>query len=291
MGLTARQLDYDGFVEKFKPKLTTDDCMTPPRIYEAVRDWACVEYGIDPSSIVRPFWPGGDYVRFDYPEGCVVLDNPPFSQLAAICGFYVREGIPFLLFAPSLTCLSSRSVAMRVNHIVTDCGIVYENGAEVKTSFVTSFGYPEVFRTCPELTRRVNEVSDELRMEHHRQLPKYSYPDHVLTAAMGQRYARYGIDLRVRADECAHVSRLDSQRESGKAIFGGGLLLTDAKAAERAAAERAAAERAAAERAAAHRWPLSERELALVASLGDGGADAGTEQPELPLPRRCGDGW
>ena len=23
--------DYEGFVEKFKPKLTTDDCFTPPR--------------------------------------------------------------------------------------------------------------------------------------------------------------------------------------------------------------------------------------------------------------------
>ena len=33
------------------------------------------------------------------------------------------------------------------------------------------------------------------------------------------------------------------------------------------AAERAAAERAAAERAAAHKWELSNRELAIVASL------------------------
>lgn len=29
-------LDYAGFVEKFKPKKTTDDCITPDAVYEAV---------------------------------------------------------------------------------------------------------------------------------------------------------------------------------------------------------------------------------------------------------------
>ena len=28
--------DYDGFVEKFKPKKATDDCYTPPKIYDEV---------------------------------------------------------------------------------------------------------------------------------------------------------------------------------------------------------------------------------------------------------------
>lgn len=61
--------DYEGFVEKFKPKKTTDDCYTLPAVYEAVKDWACRRYGIDPACTVRPFWPGGDYERFDYPAG------------------------------------------------------------------------------------------------------------------------------------------------------------------------------------------------------------------------------
>ena len=68
--------DYEGFVEKFKPKKTTDDCYTPPAVYEAVKDWACRKYSIDPACTVRPFWPGGDYEHFDYPAGAVVLDNP-----------------------------------------------------------------------------------------------------------------------------------------------------------------------------------------------------------------------
>ena len=29
--------EYDAFVEKFKPKKTTDDCYTPPLVYDAIR--------------------------------------------------------------------------------------------------------------------------------------------------------------------------------------------------------------------------------------------------------------
>ena len=250
--------DYVGFVEKFKPKKTTDDCYTPPEVYDAVKAWACGEYGIDPDSCVRPFYPGGDFYRFDYPDGCTVLDNPPFSLLSKICQFYLLRDIPFFLFAPSLTCLSGRALARRMNHIVTDCPITYENGAVVKTSFVTSYGYPEVYRTAPDLTEMVNRANDERLAATRRTLRKFSYPDNVLTAAMGQRYAKYGIDFRVSADECAFSSKLDAQRKVGDAIFGGGLLLSDAKAAERAAAERAAAER----------WDLSDRERRIIEGLG-----------------------
>lgn len=59
--------------------------------------------------------------------------------------------------------------------------------------------------------------------------------------------------------ECERISALDVQRNAGKAVFGGGLLLCS-----RAAAERAVAERAVAERAAAHVWELSPRELAVI---------------------------
>ena len=51
---------YEEFVEKFKPKLTTDDCATPPLVFDAVLHWVCNEYGIDPDRVVRPFWPGLD---------------------------------------------------------------------------------------------------------------------------------------------------------------------------------------------------------------------------------------
>lgn len=30
---------YEEFVEKFKPKKTTDDCYTPPEVYKLIKDW------------------------------------------------------------------------------------------------------------------------------------------------------------------------------------------------------------------------------------------------------------
>ena len=43
--------EYDTFVAKFEPKKTTDDCYTPPLVYEAVKNWACAEYDVDPESL------------------------------------------------------------------------------------------------------------------------------------------------------------------------------------------------------------------------------------------------
>ena len=59
--LTLADVDheYAAFVDKFKPKKTTDDCYTPENVYEAVLGWVVKEYGIDPGNVVRPFWPGG----------------------------------------------------------------------------------------------------------------------------------------------------------------------------------------------------------------------------------------
>ena len=53
--------DYGEFTEKFKAKLTTDDCYTPVEVYEAVLGWLREKVDIEGCNIVRPFWPGGDY--------------------------------------------------------------------------------------------------------------------------------------------------------------------------------------------------------------------------------------
>lgn len=253
---------YEEFVAKFQPKKTTDDCMTPPEVYEAVRSWACNKYGIDPERIVRPFWPGGDYEHFNYPDGCVVLDNPPFSILSQICVFYLDRGIDFFLFAPSLTAFSGKTVVMRMNHIICDANIEYENGAIVRTSFSTSFGGDIVAQTAPDLTSLINDAVASFHREKVKQLPKYTYPDNILTAAMLGKLCKYGVDFSVRRNECVHISKLDSQREQKKTIYGGGLLLSD-----RAAKRKAAADKAAADKAAAIVWELSEREKQIIESL------------------------
>ncbi|WP_322353965.1 hypothetical protein [Paratractidigestivibacter sp.] len=259
--------EYDAFVEKFKPKKTTDDCYTSEPIYNVVRDWACEKYGIDPDKIVRPFYPGGDYENFPYPDGTVVLDNPPFSILSKICEFYLDRGIPFFLFAPSLTAFSGRNTVLRMNHIICDANIVYENGAVVRTAFVTSYGGDIIAQSAPDLRKLIEGTSEKIKREKAKTLPKYVYPDHVLTAAMLQRYSLRGVDFCVRRGECAFVPKLDAQIEHKKAIFGGGLFLSDKAAARKAAAEKAAAEKAAAEKARAIIWELSDRERKIIESL------------------------
>ncbi len=268
MGVTSQNKllfeDYDGFVEKFKPKKTTDDCYTPLEVMEAVNAYVAKRWGLDPETFVRPFFPGGDYEAYGYPDGCVVVDNPPFSILSKIKRFYIDRGIRFFLFCPSLTCLGGKDTMM-LTTIVCDANITYENGAVVRTAFVTNMGGDVVLESAPELGRSVNEASRRAAKQKRgkKSLPKYKYPDAVLTAARVQYYASYGVAYQVQRSDCCHISALDSQRAAGKSIFGSGLLLS-----ERAAAERAAAERAAAERAAAKEWVLSDKEKAMQKMLG-----------------------
>ena len=259
---------YQQFVDKFKPKLTTDDCYTPPLVYEAVADWVAQEYGVDKDGFVRPFWPGADYRAAEYPAGCTVVDNPPFSLFAQIIKFYIGQGVKFFLFGPSLT-LYNGAAAPGVCYISSDSDITYANGATVRTGFVTNLDKCRL-RSAPTLYRAVKAANDAVQNEVKKPVPKYTYPDHICTSAMVQRYNHYGIDFRVMPEDCKFIRGLDAQKDAGKTIFGGGYLLS-----ERAAAERAAAERAAAERAANTVWALLDREWGIVHSLGDGTGSTG----------------
>lgn len=93
--------EYEQFVAKFEPKLTTDDCFTPPAVFDAVKCWVSQQYGVSDEQIVRPFWPGGDYEAFSYPAGCVVLDNPPFSILARYRSFISSAAFTFFCLRPA----------------------------------------------------------------------------------------------------------------------------------------------------------------------------------------------
>ena len=273
----AKLFDYEGFVGKFEPKKTTDDCYTPPGVYDAVAAYVERRYGVGPADMVRPFFPGGDYRGFDYPEGCCVVDNPPFSILSEIVGFYVSQQVPFFLFAPALTCFNVlRQGIGKVTALACSVPVTYANGAVVSTSFLTSLSPSIACESCPDLRDAVEGASAALG-KGKAALPKYEFPADVLTSARLGWMSGHGATFSVRADECAFICNLDAMRAAGKSgIFGGGLLLSshaaeERAAAERAAAERAAAERAAAERAAAERWQLSERERGIQAMLGRGG--------------------
>ncbi len=261
--------EYKKFVDKFKPKKTTDDCFTPVKIYEAVKEWAIKEYGINKSTpIIRPFYPGGDYENYNYPDGCIVIDNPPFSIISKIIRFYVSKNIKFFLFAPTLTLFSAD--IQSVTYIVAGAGIIYENEAKVNTSFVTNLDTAKI-RVEPELLEIVDEIQKCCRSKQK----KYKYPDNVVSAARLSKLAGCGVKLKIMPNECKFIRQLDSQKESGKHIYGAGYLISEKAAAEKKAAEKKAAEKKAAEKKAAEKaeeelddiWKLSDREKEIIKGL------------------------
>lgn len=205
---------YEEFVEKFRPKKTTDDCYTPEAIYEAVKDYVVEKYNLQNCPVVRPFWPGGDYESFNYPEDCVVIDNPPFSILAQILDFYVEKKIKFFLFAPQLTVMSS--AGPRCNIVITGNKIVYENKAIVATSFVTNMGDFKV-DVDSVLYRKIQAVADADNKKMKRL--KCIYPDEVLTTNTIQKLAVRGVDLRIKEEDCFFTRALDDQKRVKKKLI------------------------------------------------------------------------
>jgi hypothetical protein len=262
--------EYQAFLEKFEAKKTTDDCYTPDNIYNIVKKWCIERYGLKGKKIIRPFYPGGDYQKEDYSGDCVVLDNPPFSIISEICEWYTERNIPFFMFAPALTLLGIARGTM--NYVACCVAVTYANGANVNTSFVTNLGNKKIVASA-ELHELVEEANKENLRKMHKELPKYSYPDEVLTSTMLGYMAAHGTSIEIEAKDVYFIRSLDSQKESGKGLFGSGFLLSERAAAEKAAAEKAAAEKAAAEKAAAEKidaniWELSDREREIVKSLG-----------------------
>ena len=204
--------EYSEFVDKFKPKKTTDDCYTPPHIYDTVCRWACKTYQIDPATIVRPFYPGGDYQREDY-TGKVVLDNPPFSIFSQICRYYNDHKIPFFFFAPALTALRCDD---RTTVLTVQFTVVYDNGANVGTSFVTNLSPGVRLWTAPELYEALDEAQKRHAEETKKELPKYEYPDAVLTAPRAGYFSHHGVDLMIRTKDCMRIEALDAQRKRKK---------------------------------------------------------------------------
>ena len=250
--------EYDAFLDKFKEKHTTDDCFTPPAVYDAIKAWAVKTYGLEGRETVRPFYPGGDFETYDYPKGCVVLDNPPFSILKKIVRFYLDRGIDFFIFADARTCGWYFEIA---NVVLSATNIVYDNGADVRTAFITNMGEDKI-RVSAEL----HDIIDKAQPKETADLQAYAYPDNLVTSMLLDRLAGYGSEFSIKHIE--FIKKMDD----GNEIYGGGALVSDAMA-ERVKAERVKAERVKAERVKAERVKikveLSEREREIIRQLGE----------------------
>ena len=278
--MSKKNVSYDDFVEKFKPKKTTDDCYTPPLVYDAVLDWARKHLDIGDRPVVRPFYPGGDFEHYDYPEDCVVVDNPPFSIFAKICDWYVEHNIPFLLFAPAMS-----SIRKNCTYIGASCSITYENGANVNTAFVTNMMGDLICTTAPEIYRAVKTANDAQLKEKKKTLAKLSLPDCVLRASTLHTMSRAGIMFEVRRGGGCVVHRACT----GRGEFGSSILLSERMAAKKLAAEKLAAEKLAAkklaakklaaEKLAAEKLVLSDKSKELIRQLNS--APTSDQPPSL----------
>ena len=268
--------DYEGFVEKFKPKKTTDDCYTPPAVYEAVKEWVLKEYGISSNTrVIRPFYPGGDYENEDYSGDCIVIDNPPFSILSKIIRFYSNNNVRYFLFAPHLTVFNNIKEEYKNTAIITNAHLIYENGANVNTSFTTNLSPDIAVRTAPALKKAIELAHKKERKEERekKKLPKYNYPEEVVHIGRISKLCRAEIEIKY--SERERIASLEDQRKrAGKAIFGSGMLVSRAVAsrlreAEAREAEAREAEAREAEAREAYNWQLSDAERAIIDRLSN----------------------
>ena len=206
-----KKQDYNEFIKKFERKLTTDDCYTPPKIYEVVKDWCVKRYKIDGLNILRPFYPGGDYKQFKYTKNDVVIDNPPFSILHEIIDFYLQNDVKFFIFCDTRTMFS---IKRQMLNYVIGTTIVYENGARVNTSFMTNLSDCKI-EINSDLFKQINE-------QQRKGSAKNGYPRDLLTAGRCEQIARKGVNVKIGCEEIAHT------REVGKTkIYGGGFFVNN----------------------------------------------------------------
>ena len=137
--------------------------------------------------------------------------------------------------------------------LVVDETVEYANGAKVATSFITSLEPHTRVRTAPALAQALRAARPAKAA-----LPKYVYPDNVRNAALLGHVS--SVDFRIPVNECEIIPALDSQRDAGKSIFGGGIIMSASKAAELKAAELKAA-------VESTEWSLSPREQRIIERL------------------------
>ena len=217
---------YDEFTAKFdlSHKKTTDDCYTPPEVYNCVKDYFLEQFpDWKDRPIVRPFCPGGDFERFDYPDNCVVIDNPPFSIFAKIVRWYIDHDIQFALFAPHLTCVVRDT---DITYYIASAKITYENGAFVCTSFVTNHESDYRVVDACELSRRIAEAQGKI----HGRKCVLSHSKNIITPGLAGKFLGSGA-LNIRKDECVYTDK-----EGNRTLFGIGFLISDRKAEELAEA-------------------------------------------------------
>ncbi len=124
------------------------------------------------------------------------------------------------LFAPTLTMFSNKKKLQLHNNSFAALVLHTKNGAVVNTSFITNLDDPDLqIRTAPALYKAIKLADNKTLAAIKKQLPKYSYPDNVITSAKLYPFAKYGIDIKIKKSQCHFIRALESQRAKKKRVF------------------------------------------------------------------------
>lgn len=248
---------YEQFIKKFESKKTTDDCYTPPKVYNSILQWVVKKFSLQDYNILRPFYPNCDYKSIKYKENDVVVDNPPFSILSEICNYYTTHNIKFFLFCECKTMFSTN--CGRNNYIISDNSIIYENGAIVKTGFITNLGNDKII-----VSYELHQLIKKAQEDNKPKLLKYEYPTNLFNFSKFCQLVNRGFEFSISANNCYWLRTLDSQRKKKKSIFGCGFLVSD-NVLEQIKHLNASKEITTETKI---KWELSENEKNIIKSLG-----------------------
>ena len=178
--------EYYEWLGKFEKKYTTDECYTPPAVYETIKNYVVKFFGLEDKTIERPFYPGGDYEKAaeSYDENTVVIDNPPFSLTAKIVRIYQALSVRFFLFTQMKTALQHIDKGVSVWFMPSY--MVYSGGERVDTAFITNLDNVQCIRTVPELDFCVNP-----------RRAKNTYPPNLYIASHFRRMSLTGAALMI----------------------------------------------------------------------------------------------
>lgn len=207
--------EYFEWLRKFERKHTTDECYTPPAVYEEIKNYVVKFFGLEDKTIERPFYPNGDYKKAaeSYDENTVVIDNPPFSLTTDIVKTYQAMRIKFLIFTQMKTALYHIDKGVSVWFMPHN--IVYDGGIKVCTAFMTNLEKEQCIRTVPGL---ISPPSPQKK-------PKNYYPDNLYIASHFCSMSRAGAALMIPiSPEMSRGTFVDKNR--GKVqIYGRGVEL------------------------------------------------------------------
>ena len=211
---------------------TTDECYTPPAVYDTVLDYAVERYNLQNKHIVRPFIPGGDYQKYVYDKNDVVIDNPPFSMTTKITKWYINHDIPFFLFINGIYGVSlSRGLHGKATVIATNTNASFyhkPNNKVIKMGFVTNLEPKNIIiRGDATLTNRLNGLIKKNSFK------RFRYPENFLKNNDILAALQRNVELKLTTNNCLFEDNLDYHKAQIHAksqrfdVFGGGYLVND----------------------------------------------------------------